>query len=351
MKKSILLTGGAGYIGSHTCYQLIEYLRKNDLEDDYEVIIIDNFVNADFSNVEAIQNEFNLQLKIYYQDLCDYHKLYNVFSENNIFAVIHFAGLKAVGESSEKPLLYYENNLQSTFNLLKIMEEFKCYNIIFSSSATVYGTPKENPIKEDFSCSPFNPYGRTKYFIEELLKDIHLSKSNLNIIILRYFNPISCHPNGLLKENPKGRPNNLFPIISRVYQKIIPELLVFGNDYEDTLDGTGVRDYIHVVDLADAHILSLFDLIKINRKNYMNIYNVGTGKGFSVMEMIKMFEKISGEKINYKIVKRREGDIGIYYADSDKIKKELKWEAKYNLEEMVKHEIERIKKNIEKNQK
>ncbi len=347
MKKSILLTGGAGYIGSHTCYQLIEYLKKNNLEEDYDVIIIDNFINCDFSNVEAIQNEFKIQLKIYYQDLCDYHKLYNTFSENNIIAVIHFAGLKAVGESSEKPLLYYENNLQSTFNLLKIMEEFKCYNIIFSSSATVYGTPKENPIKENFSCSPFNPYGRTKYFIEELLKDLHLSKSDLNIIILRYFNPISCHPNGLLKENPKGRPNNLFPIISRVYQKIIPELSVYGDDYKDTHDGTGVRDYIHVVDLAEAHVLSLFDLIKNeNRKNYLNIYNVGTGRGFSVMEMIKMFEKISEEKINYKIVERRPGDIGIYYGDPSKIINELKWYPKYNLEDMVKHEIERIKKNI-----
>ncbi len=346
MKKGILLTGGAGYIGSHTCFQLIEYLNKNQLNNDFEIIIVDNFVNSDFTNLESIQKIFNIQLKIYYQDLCDYHKLYNVFSENNIIAVIHFAGLKAVGESNEKPLLYYENNLQSTFTLLKIMEEFKCYNIIFSSSATVYGTPKENPIKEYFSCSPFNPYGRTKYFIEEVLKDIHNSKSNLNIIILRYFNPISCHPNGLLKENPKGKPNNLFPIISRVYQDILPELYVFGNDYKDTHDGTGVRDYIHVVDLAEAHVLSLFHLIKENRINYLNIYNVGTGNGFSVLEMIQMFEKIGNKKINYKIVERRPGDIGKCFADSSKIKKDMDWEPKYNLEDMVVHEIERIKKNI-----
>ncbi len=346
MKKGILLTGGAGYIGSHTIYQLLEFLENNKKKEEYELIVVDNLINSDLSNIENIQNIFNLKIKIYYEDLLNYHKLFNIFNENKIIAVIHFAGLKAVGESNEKPLLYYNNNLQSTFNLLKVMEEFKCYNIIFSSSATVYGTPKENPIKEHFDCSPFNPYGRTKYFIEELLRDIHLSNSNLNIIILRYFNPISCHPNGLLKENPKGQPNNLFPIISRVFQDKISELSVYGNDYEDTEDGTGVRDYIHVVDLAEAHVLSLFYLINEERKNYLEIFNVGTGKGYSVLEIINMFEKIGGKKINYKIVERRKGDIGMCYADSTKIKNILNWNTKYNLEDMVKHEIERIKKYI-----
>lgn len=351
-KIDILLTGGCGYIGSHTVYQLIEYLKIKNLESDFNIIIIDNFINSDLSNIENIKNifsEFNSKIKIYCQDLCDYHKLYNVFQENNIKVVVHFAGLKAVGESNDFPLLYYQNNLNSTFQLIKVMNEFNCLNIIFSSSATVYGLPKENPIKEDFNLSPTNPYGRTKYFIEEILHDIHLSKSNMNIILLRYFNPISCHPSGVLKENPKGRPNNLFPIISRVYQDILPELSVFGNDYSDTIDGTGVRDYIHVVDLAEAHVLSIFSLInkeKENIKNYFKIYNVGTGEGYSVLQMIDMFEKIGEKKINYKIVERRKGDISTCYADSTKIKEELGWKPIYNLKDMVEHEINRIKKNI-----
>lgn len=345
----ILLTGGAGFIGSHTLYQLIEYLKKNNIEDGYKIIIIDNFVNSDSSNIDNIREvfpDFTDKIKVYKTDLCDYNSLHTIFQENNIRAVIHFAGLKAVGESNDYPLLYYENNIHSTLQLLKIMNEFNCKNIIFSSSATVYGLPKSNPIKEDFSLSPTNPYGRTKYFIEEILRDVHLSKSPLNIILLRYFNPVSCHLSGVLKEDPKGRPNNLFPIISRVYQNILDELCIFGDDYDDTIDGTGVRDYIHVVDLAEAHILAIFSLLNSDKTNYFQTYNVGTGKGVSVLEMIKMFELIGEKKIKYKVVERRQGDISTCFADSSKIKSELCWVPKYNLNDMVEHEINRIKKNI-----
>ncbi len=334
--KSILLTGGCGYIGSHTCYQLLQSFPS------YSIIIVDNLSNSDLSNFHSLQLKFpHSPISLYSFDLSHYEKLKEVFKENKIEGVIHFAGLKAVGESCEKPYEYYSNNLISTLNLIRVMKEFKCQNLIFSSSATVYGMPQYVPIDEGHPLSALNPYGRTKLMIEEILKDIHSSGDEMNIILLRYFNPISCHPSGLLKENPLGRPNNLFPIISRVYQGIYPVLTIFGDDYE-TKDGTGVRDYIHVVDLSEAHVLSLQYLFEKNEKSILKIYNVGTGNGISVMEMIKKFEELGGEKINYKIVERRRGDAGTCYADSKKIEEELGWRAKYGLDEMVQHELERI---------
>lgn len=345
--KSILLTGGCGYIGSHTCYQILESSPSTP------IIIIDNLSNSDLSNFHSVQRSFPYsKISLYSIDLCNDKELKKVFQENEIEGVIHFAGLKAVGESCEKPHEYYSNNLISTLNLIQVMKEFKCKNLIFSSSATVYGLPQYVPIDEEHPTSALNPYGRTKLMIEEILKDIYQSTDNqMNIILLRYFNPISCHSSKLLKENPLGRPNNLFPILSRVYQGIYPVLTIFGDDYE-TQDGTGVRDYIHVVDLSEAHLLSLQYLLKREEeKAVLKIYNVGTGKGISVMEMIQKFEELGKKKIEYKIVERRKGDAPSCYADSHKIERELGWKAKYGLNEMVQHELERIwMENINKNE-
>ncbi len=343
MRTSILLTGGAGYIGSHTAFQLLEKYKT-----DFDLVIIDNLCNSSFENIQAVQTEFNIQISFYPINLCDISLLKNIFSQHNIEFVIHFAGLKAVGESNEIPLSYYQNNLISTMNLLQTMQEYNCKNIIFSSSATVYGLPQYMPYDENHPLSATNPYGMTKLMIEQILNDIYKSpNNNINITILRYFNPISCHPKGILKENPKGRPNNLFPIVSRVYQKNrdIPFLTIFGNDYE-TKDGTGVRDYIHVVDLANAHVSAIQQMINYKGETETEakykVYNVGTGNGYSVLEMINMFKEISGEEIPYEIKERRKGDLAVCYADPTKIRNDLGWEPIYGLREMVEHEINRI---------
>ncbi len=349
-KRSILLTGGAGYIGSHTCLQYLEHVYNLGDMEEMDIIIIDNLLNADEENINNIRELYShVTFHFYKNDLCHLLEIEEIFKNHNIESIIHFAGLKAVGESNKYPLLYYSNNLLSTFNILFLSEKYNVKYFIFSSSATVYGSPIHYlPIDEYHPLNPTNPYGRTKLMIEQIIEDFYKSNKTLDIIILRYFNPVSCHPLGILKENPKGRPNNLFPYISRVYQKEYKKLDVFGNDY-NTPDGTGVRDYIHVSDLAEAHIASLQYLKnrdRIDNKNIMKIYNVGTGMGYSVLEMIDMFEKVSNEKIEYEIKERREGDIAECYALSEKIFNELGWKSRYNLEDMVTHEINRIKKKI-----
>jgi UDP-glucose 4-epimerase len=338
MKTGILLTGGAGFIGSHTYLECKEYINKNFL--DYEIIVVDNLTNSDLSNLNALENYFEKKVIFYETDIIDYMSLKTIFLKHNIKHVIHFAGLKSVGESTENPLKYFSNNITSTLILLQVMKDSDCKNIIFSSSATVYGIPKKLPITEEENMSILNPYGRTKLMIEEILIDIFNNTKDINVIILRYFNPISCHPTGILKENPSGRPNNLFPIISRVYQGLYDKIAVFGKDYL-THDGTGIRDYIHVVDLAKAHIYALHFLIN-NNEPVLKIYNVGNGKGYSVLDVINMFEKIGNKKINYYFTDRREGDAPICFANADKIKTELGWSSIYDLEDMVKHEIDRI---------
>lgn len=319
---NIMLTGGLGYIGSHTAVQL--------LEAGYEVIVVDNLSNSDRKVKGKIEKITGKQIKFYKYDLKDLNKLNKVFEENKIDSVIHFAGLKAVGESVEKPLEYYENNLVSTLNLLKAMKQHNVYNLVFSSSATVYGRAEKMPIEEDFPTSATNPYGRTKLFIEEILKDFSLANPKFNIAILRYFNPVGAHSSGLIGEDPKGIPNNLMPYISRVSVGQLKELSVFGNDY-NTKDGTGVRDYIHVVDLADGHVASLK---KLEQKCGLVIYNLGTGVGYSVLDMVNAYNKCCGNKVKYKFAPRRAGDVDICYASPDKAYRELGWRANRTLEDM-----------------
>ena len=316
----VLVTGGLGYIGSHT---VVELLENGD-----EVIIIDNLVNSKLEVLEKIKKITGKTATFYQYDLCDYSKVDDVFSKENIDAVIHFAGLKAVGESVSKPLTYYENNLLSTINLLKCMKKYNVKKIVFSSSATVYGKPKSLPIREDAPLHTTNPYGTTKLMIENILTDLYNSDSSFDITILRYFNPIGSHKSGLLGENPNGIPNNLMPYVVRVARGELPVLNIFGDDYK-TIDGTGVRDYIHVLDLAHGHILALN-----NKIPGLKIYNLGTGKGTSVLELVKMFEKVNNVKVNYQIAKRRDGDIAECYAASDKAKNELGFTCKYTLEDM-----------------
>ena len=319
---SILVTGGAGYIGSHTC---IELLNKNK-----DIVILDNFVNSERSVLNKIKEITGKHFKFYEVDLLDEVSLDMVFRENNIEAVIHFAGLKAVGESVEKPIEYYHNNITGTLILLKVMKKYNCKKIVFSSSATVYGTPKTVPIKEDFPLSTTNPYGTTKLMIEQILKDVYISDNDFGVILLRYFNPIGAHESGKIGENPKGIPNNLMPYIVRVAKGEYKELSIFGNDYP-TKDGTGVRDYIHVVDLSLGHIHALDKLEKFTG---VEVYNLGTGNGYSVLELVNTFEKVNNVKVPYKIVERRPGDIAECYADPTKAKKELGWEAKRSIEDM-----------------
>ena len=321
----VLVTGGAGYIGSHTTVELIN--------SGYEVVIIDNFSNSKKEVLENIKKITGITPKLYEGDVCDKELLAKIFTENNIDAVIHFAGYKAVGESVEKPLMYYRNNIDSTLSLCEVMNEFNCKKLVFSSSATVYGTPKKLPITEEMETGgTTNPYGTTKLFIERILQDLYISDNNWQIILLRYFNPVGAHESGLIGEDPNGIPNNLMPYITKVATKELDHLNVFGNDY-DTKDGTGVRDYIHVVDLAKGHIKAIEHISDIKE---VKIYNLGTGIGYSVLDMVKAFEKMNNKEVPYKISPRREGDVASCYADPSLAKKELGWEAKLGLEDMVK---------------
>lgn len=330
---AILVTGGAGYIGSHTC---IELLNANE-----DVVIVDNFSNSKPKVLEIIQNLTGNEFTFYEADLLNKDSLRVIFEENKIETVIHFAGLKAVGESVQKPLLYYHNNITGTLNLCEIMAEFGVKNIVFSSSATVYGNPKTVPIKEDFPLSTTNPYGSTKLMIEQILTDLNISDKNFKVSLLRYFNPIGAHESGLLGEDPNGIPNNLMPYITQVAVGKLEYLKVFGNDYPTT-DGTGVRDYIHVVDLALGHLNAVQAIRKING---VNIYNLGTGIGYSVLDVVKAFEKESGIEIKYKFAERRQGDIAECYADATKAKTELGWEAKLSLAKMCADSWNFIKNN------
>lgn len=331
----VLVTGGTGYIGSHTCVEL--------LNEGYEVIIIDNLVNSKKEVVDKIETITGKKVKFYENDCCDKEALRRIFKENDhIDAVLHFAGLKAVGESVQLPIKYYENNLGSALSLVSVMKEFNCNKIVFSSSATVYGDPEELPITELATVGgTTNPYGTTKYFIERILKDVSIANKDFSVVLLRYFNPIGAHESGLIGENPNGIPNNLMPYIIKVATKELPILNVFGNDY-DTKDGTGVRDYIHVVDLAKGHIKALE---KANKTVGVNIYNLGTGCGYSVLELINTFEKVNNVKINYKIVDRRPGDIATCYADPKKAYEELGWKAEKDIEDMCKDAYNFVLKN------
>ena len=318
---AILTTGGAGYIGSHTCIELINA--------GYDVVVVDNLDNSSEKSLERVEKIVGKKIKFYKEDVRDKEALRKIFRENDIEAVIHFAGLKAVGESVAKPIEYYDNNLISTLVLLEVMREFNCKRLVFSSSATVYGVAKEMPLTEDMPLGAINPYGRTKLFIEEMLRDVYVSDKEWSIALLRYFNPIGAHISGTIGEDPKGIPNNLMPFVAQVASGKLSCINVFGNDY-DTPDGTGVRDYIHVVDLALGHIAAIE---KCNDSG-VHIYNLGTGNGYSVLDMIKAFEKACGKKLPYKICERRSGDIAACYACPDKAKKELGWEAKFGIEEM-----------------
>ena len=329
----ILVTGGLGFIGSHTCVEL--------LNSGYEVVIVDNLSNSNIDVLDKIEKITSKRPKFYEIDVCDKERVKKVFRKNKIDAIIHFAGYKAVGESVREPLKYYRNNLDSTLTLLEVMEEENCHNFVFSSSATVYGSPKELPIKEDFPLSTTNPYGTTKLMIERILADLSKADKEMSIIVLRYFNPIGAHKSGLLGENPKGIPNNLMPYIVRVATKELEMLSVFGDDY-DTHDGTGVRDYIHVVDLAKGHIKALEKCVNFKGIEY---YNLGTGKGYSVLDLVKTFEKVNKVKVPYKIVDRRPGDIDACYADPSKAYKEIGFKVEYGIEDMCRDSYNYILKN------
>ena len=320
--KNILVTGGAGYIGSHTCVEL--------LQAGFNVVVVDNLVNSKRESLNRVQKITGKTLVFHEVDLLDQGSLDKVFDESSIDAVIHFAGLKAVGESVNIPLQYYQNNLTGTLNLCHAMKTHGVKNMVFSSSATVYGDPLKVPIKEDFPVSATNPYGRSKLVIEQILQDLYISDKKWNIVLLRYFNPVGAHCSGNIGEDPNGLPNNLFPFITQVAVGKLKALSVFGNDYS-TSDGTGVRDYIHVVDLAQAHIRALG---RFEQDAGVDIFNVGTGQGYSVLEIVKAFENASGKKIPYNIVDRRPGDIATCYADPTKAKSQLGWDAKHGIDEM-----------------
>ncbi|AME08709.1 MULTISPECIES: UDP-glucose 4-epimerase GalE [Gemella] len=323
MSKKILVTGGAGFIGSHTCIEL--------LNNGNEVVIVDNLYNANKKSIDIIERITGKKVKFYQVDIRDEKALENVFeTEKNIFGVIHFAGLKAVGESCKIPLKYYDNNITGTLVLCRVMEKYNCKNIIFSSSATVYGDPHTLPIKEDFPLSVTNPYGRTKLMIEEILGDIYTADKDWNIVLLRYFNPIGAHESGDLGEDPTGIPNNLLPYVMQVAVGKLEKVNVFGDDF-NTHDGTGVRDYIHVVDLACGHVAALK---KLEKDSGLTKYNLGTGNGYSVLDIIKNASLAVGKDIPYVITERRSGDIAACYADATKAKKELGWEAKFDIKRM-----------------
>lgn len=319
----ILVTGGAGYIGSHTCVEL--------LNAGYEVVILDNLYNSSKKAVDRIQEITGKTVTFYENDMLDAEALEKLFSQEDIDCVIHFAGLKAVGESVAKPLEYYKNNIQGTLTLVEAMRKHNCKNIIFSSSATVYGDPAFVPITEECpKGTPTNPYGWTKSMLEQILTDLHTADEEWNVILLRYFNPIGAHKSGMIGEDPKGIPNNLLPYVAQVAIGKLECVGVFGDDY-DTPDGTGVRDYIHVVDLAVGHVKAI-DKIKENPG--VKVYNLGTGNGYSVLDVIKAFSKACGHEVPYQIKPRRPGDIATCYADASLAKKELGWEAKYGIEDM-----------------
>ncbi|MBM6807637.1 MAG: UDP-glucose 4-epimerase GalE [Faecalicoccus sp.] len=319
----ILVTGGAGYIGSHTCVEL--------LNAGYDVIVVDNLYNSNQKAIDRIEQITQKKVKFYKEDILSKEALKKIFSENQIDAVIHFAGLKAVGESVQKPVEYYTVNIAGTLNLIDVMRTYGCKNIIFSSSATVYGEPAQIPITEACpkgTCT--NPYGWTKWMLEQILTDVHTSDPEWNVILLRYFNPIGAHESGLIGEDPKGIPNNLLPYVAQVAIGKLKCVGVFGNDY-DTPDGTGVRDYIHVVDLAKGHVKALD---KIKEKAGCKVYNLGTGKGYSVLDVIHAFSKACGHDIPYEIKPRRAGDIATCYSKCDLAREELGWQAEYDLDAM-----------------
>lgn len=318
----ILVTGGAGYIGSHTVVLLHEA--------GYTPVVVDNLLNSKEESLKRVEKITGKKTKFYKVDLLDEKALDEIFETEKPEAVIHFAGLKAVGESTKIPLTYYHNNLTGTFNLIASMKKHGCNKLVFSSSATVYGTPKSVPISEDFDLSATNPYGQTKLMIETILRDICKADKDFNVALLRYFNPIGAHESGLIGEDPKGIPNNLLPYVAQVAVGKLKELSVFGNDYP-TKDGTGVRDYIHVVDLAAGHIKAIE---KLCSNPGIVTYNLGTGNGYSVLDIVKAFEKASGKTVPYRIVDRRPGDIAECYANPEKAKAELGWQAKYGIDKM-----------------
>ncbi len=320
---SILVTGGAGYIGSHTC---IELLNNN-----YDVIVVDNLCNSSPESLRRVENITNKKIKFYKADVCDKNELKTIFKDNKIDCVIHFAGLKAVGESVEMPLEYYDNNLSSTLTLLKVMNEYNVKKIVFSSSATVYSADNKMPLTEDCktgNCT--NPYGWTKYMGEQIFRDLAKSDFEWSIALLRYFNPIGAHKSGLIGESPKDIPNNLMPYVSQVAVGKLKELSVFGNDY-DTPDGTGVRDYIHVVDLAKGHVAAID---YINKHKGLDVFNLGTGVGYSVLDIVNAFEETTNQKVPYRITARRAGDLATVYSDPTKSKKLLGWEAENGIKDM-----------------
>ncbi|GAB2220251.1 hypothetical protein Droror1_Dr00007894 [Drosera rotundifolia] len=335
--KSILVTGGAGYIGSHTALQL--------LLGGFNVVVVDNLDNSSeiaLHRVKELAGDSGRNLVFHKTDLRDKPALEELFSSTKFYAVIHFAGLKAVGESVQKPLQYYDNNLIGTITLLEVMAAHRCKMLVFSSSATVYGWPKEVPCTEEFPLSAANPYGRTKLFIEEICRDVYRADSEWKIILLRYFNPVGAHPSGYIGEDPRGIPNNLMPFVQQVAVGRRPALTLFGSDY-NTKDGTGVRDYIHVVDLADGHIAALRKLDDPGVG--CEVYNLGTGKGTSVLEMVAAFEEASGKKIPLKMAGRRPGDAEIVYASTDKAERELTWKAKFGIAEMCRDQWNWASKN------
>lgn len=322
MGKTILVTGGAGFIGSHTC---VELLNRGD-----EVVVVDNLRNSKEVSLNRVKDITGKTVKFHNADVCDSAAMEAIFKEQKIDAVIHFAGLKAVGESNTIPLTYFENNVSGTVTLLKEMKKAGCHNIVFSSSATVYGDPASVPINEDFPLTSTNPYGRSKLMVEDIMRDFSKAEPDWNIVLLRYFNPIGAHKSGTIGEDPQGIPNNLLPYITQVAVGKLTELSVFGDDY-NTPDGTGVRDYIHVVDLAIGHLKAID---KMDDNPGLVAYNLGTGNGYSVLQVIQAFEKASGKKVPYSIKPRRQGDAAECYASPDLALKELGWKAERGIEEM-----------------
>ena len=329
----ILVTGGAGYIGSHAAVEL--------LDAGYDIVIVDDYSNSKPIVIDNIKKITKKDFPNYEGNICDKEILRKIFHENKIDAVIHFAGFKAVGESVDQPLKYYRNNLDSTLSLLEVMNEFNCKKIVFSSSATVYGDPEQLPLVESCKLHTTNPYGATKLYIEGILNDLYISDHEWGIAILRYFNPVGAHESGLIGENPNGIPNNLVPYIVKVANGELPCLNIFGDDYE-TIDGTGVRDFIHVVDLAKAHVKSVDLILKENGIDY---YNLGTGTGYSVKQLVETFEKVNNVKIPYKVVERRPGDIAACYANPKHANEKLNWYAKESLDSMLKSAYNFVKNN------